>query len=150
MPFRAHKQRVRRNQIRREQREWGLKSAAYFDEPTIRLKVERGTFSAYGSQTIADDAAVLFDIGETDGATVIVAANSSSAPSGMLWVRTTATTACTKIIMSNDGAAEVNTGVLAGTTGSDAHVTFSAHTTGLYIENRRGSALVYSIIVIYS
>ena len=88
--------------------------------------------------TIADDAFINFTVPNTYGVIEIYARNGDSYGIATYDLSTPATT---KIAGSADF--EVTTGALAGTTGSDADLTFSANdgNSRLYIENRLGSSL---------
>lgn len=90
--------------------------------------------------TIADDAAYSFTPTTSGVGTLLLSSNSESALWAIVHYSTSATYAfCVSIAAG--ATVNVATGALAGTTGTDAKFTISAHTDGkIYLENRRGGA----------
>lgn len=119
--------------------------------PAGFVPVHNGTAWNYGIATIADDAATNFTVPVPPGASikrsrVTVMVNGGVTFSGAAFVDVDAGGAA---ISAQGVGADFNTttGVLAGTTGTDAKVTLSAHTTGVvYVENRSGASIKVTVL----
>lgn len=99
------------------------------------------------SQALNDDTAHSF-IPAQDRGVVIVWTGASGEESGIYAYRVTATSNYCKLLVGGNVVAAA-TGALAGTTGTDANITVSAHTDGkIYLENRRGGARTLFWLVI--
>lgn len=100
--------------------------------------------------SISDDAVAIFALGLVVGTFVALVPNAGTRPMAILWVRTLSST--TPVIMgsgTNTGDLNLSTSILAGTTGTDAKLTFSANSNGnIYVENRLGSAVSYRLDVV--
>lgn len=96
--------------------------------------------------TLADDAATSYTPPQVRGLAILYARTLGTTTSAaIINYRADATPFCFGILLQSN--AEVATGALAGTTGTDGKTTISAHTDGkIYIENRRGSDMYYGII----
>lgn len=95
---------------------------------------------------VADDTAISLDFGADvlSGQITISHNNSGLDNYGIFGIRAASSSAYIKTIAATGITA--TTGVLAGTTGSDATVTISTHTDqSLYIENRTGSTLLFTV-----
>lgn len=94
--------------------------------------------------TIADDAATSFTPVNTVGRIAI--SGPSAALTGDVFFDAV-TPACAAIVAAAD--IETTTGALAGTSGSDAKLTISAHTDGdVYVENRTGASISIVLLTI--
>lgn len=97
--------------------------------------------------TLADDQAayIEFSADATRGLAVI-APNTAAAGSAIVSFRVQ-TSAFASLVASVGATVTVGTGTLAGTTGTDTHLTIRANTANnrLYIENRTGAARDYGI-----
>ncbi len=103
----------------------------------------------YGTTvSITDDSVTSFTPGNAIGAILITPrASTYSDCWGMAVYRASATVFTVKALGS--AIFDVTTGALAGTTGTDGHITVSAHTDGkIYIENRRGSSISIHYILL--
>lgn len=98
---------------------------------------------------INNDTAQSFDNPAGAAAVVLVHTDGADAPLAMAWARTTASPAASLGFAAGPKGLEVSTGVLAGTDGSDNHITLSAHSDGkIYLENRYGWQLTFRVTVL--
>lgn len=97
--------------------------------------------------SIADNAAVSFDLPAETGLLAVWTADGESDTAGIYTFKYTATAKIEAIVEGT--AMTPATGALAGTTGVDTDLTVSVHTDGkAYIENRRGAAVIVKYLVI--
>ena len=109
---------------------WHEKNSAGVETRLLRAGV---TF------TIADDAAISFTPDSTRGIFLFVTNDSGAGYDALLSYIVGASPRINSLITNINF--EYTTGVLAGTTGSDSVITFSAHTDGkIYVENRTGTS----------
>jgi hypothetical protein len=118
-------------------------TAALLEAANIFTALQTMPHSRSRQDTIADDAVLsitptavtgIIEISSTTDATVygIVTYRAASTPFAQ--------------IIAGGSNFETSTSVLAGTTGNDTKVTFSANSGGtLYLENRRGGSIVFRI-----
>lgn len=99
--------------------------------------------------TLADDKAGYIDFGAVSRGIIILAGTSSAARSAVVAFRVGDANAHATIMSSGGGTVTGTTGQLAGTTGTDTHLTIAADTATnrLYIENRTGGSRSYSYTV---
>ena len=100
------------------------------------------------STTINDDDFHLFDFGENIFAGFLfVSTNNASRTGELYWVRAASSPALSAKLAN--GNFQNTTGALTGTTGADGVTTVSCDSDGrVWVENREGFALVYSLFLI--
>jgi hypothetical protein len=106
-------------------------------------------YLSYGSAvSLADDTATSFAISATESALVLISCRTvpgAGAPNGLYHFHPA--TGLSLIAGGNTNIL-LTTGILAGTTGTDANFNISSHTDGnLYLENRMGSSRIVNVAV---
>lgn len=104
------------------------------------LKEPADSIRSGATGSIADDGVYSFTAPHDTGRLELIGASSSGISAYFAVVDYETSTPWTRAVTVGTDV-NVTTGVLAGTTGSDAKVTISAHSDGkIYIENRSGGA----------
>jgi hypothetical protein len=85
-----------------------------------------------------------------DGSGIAIITNSlASTRNTVISYNAAGTAVCTKMVDAGAVSITYRTGILSGTTGTDGHVTYSAHNDGnLYIENRGGASTTFNILFV--
>jgi len=107
-------------------------------------RIKATDFTTAGNYiSINDDTAINFTAPNGSASTgfILVVSSNVSTRNAILWMRPNTGGASTATLYAGSDVV-VTTGVLSGTTGTDAKLNISAHTDGkIYIENRAGSAI---------
>ncbi|HYD15453.1 MAG TPA: DUF2793 domain-containing protein [Hyphomicrobium sp.] len=102
--------------------------------------------SYYPVGNIADDAVGVVSTGSLFGAIVLVQSNTTSGPQGLFFARNAPTSPQSVNLSATNTPGFYNV-ALAGTTGTDGRVNFSAFDGDIYIENRSGSTKSFNLWV---
>jgi hypothetical protein len=104
------------------------------------IDLNNGNLYGTTPANISDDAAISFTPANNIGLIFIWRRFTTITSWGFVYYRATTSPAC--VILTGGSTLEATTGVLAGTTGTDAKFTVSAHTDEkIYLENRLGAAV---------
>lgn len=110
---------------------------------TTTEKVIADTFRSSEEAIFSDDSAKYIPIDSSARGMVLISGNTNTAGSALVHFRVVDYLFAT-VITSSGATVTASTGALTGTTGVDGELTVSAHTTGLYIENRTGGSASYT------
>jgi hypothetical protein len=99
--------------------------------------------------TLADDKAAYLTFSGVTGGTAMVTGNIGTAKAALVHFRVGDGSAHATIMANSGGGVVGQTGTLAGTTGTNGNLTIAADTATnrLYIENRTGGSVSYSLIL---
>ena len=122
-------------------------STKLFEDEYVNQNVYNRSLDSVLPRTVADDDFTSIEFDAASYGVVVINGSESAAEAAVVHFRVGSSVHCT--LLANSTNVEATTGALAGTTGTDAKLTVSAHTDNkLYIENRTGSSKDYSITLL--
>lgn len=105
--------------------------------------------SSIQAREIADDGFTTLEFAGVNSAFALVNCETLGGKWALIWFRVGSSPYVQLIASPTAGGVAVTTGALTGTSGTDTQLTISAHTDNkLYIENRTGTALDYTVLVL--